>query len=602
MKLSEHYIYLFANLTNCQEHRPLKTSIQELSEILCCTKRHTKHILKQFTELQWVHWDVNPGRGNTSTLTFLFTKDEIKIEVAKSLAEKGNYQKALEQIESVSTENKIDFHQWLNRHLGLSTETKNDTELDVLRYPFYQCIKNLDPAKLFSRHDGHIVDHVFDTLVSYDAKANTIIPHIAYHWETNDHGQTWTFYLRKGVYFHHGRELTAEDVAYSINRLQTLNEPHHDTSVYQIIKEVRILRKTVVQFVLDKANFLFPYFLSHFQTSIIPIEVLNINPEHFSRHPIGTGPFKITKHDETMLVLEAFPSYFQHRPQLDRVEIITLPELYPNQNELINYWFNLGNSKQEENWKQIDRPEEGASYLTYNLNKKSVIQNKDFREALSRSLNVKNIASDLGYDSFLPAYSFLQTRSKQLLDNNNFDQKLACQLLKNCGYNGEVIQILATELRPGANHLDEANWIQEQWKKVGVNSEVHVVPIEDLATDFFLNQADILVAGIALSENLVLSLLKTYRNSTAFIANTVNTALAKNISNTLDELLNQPVHESQLEYFIRLEDLLKNEYAITFLHHRAHSVFVNVGSTLEGVTLSSNGRINYKYLWFKEDE
>lgn len=601
MKLSDHYLRLIEEISKKQVQISHKVTIQQISELLCFTQRHTKHILKQLAEKNWIKWDVSSGRGNKSSLTFLITQEELKVEIAKFFVEKGHYQKALDEIEMVNTNHKMEFHNWLNKQLGFSTEKRNDTELDILRYPFYKCIKNLDPAHVISRHDGHIVSHIFDTLVKFDSKENVLIPHLASHWETNDRGKTWTFYLRKGIRFHHGRELTAEDVQHTINRLQTLDEPYQDANVFKTITTVKVLRKTVVQFVLNEENYLFPYYLSHYQTNIIPLEIIHDDTKNFSTYPIGSGPFKIVKHDDTMLVLEAFDLYFKHRPHLDRVEILTLPNLYPNQNELINHWFNLGSPDQKENWQKINKTEEGASYLTLNLNKEGLLQKKTFREALSKALDIKNIANDLGHASYFPAYSFLTSESEKL-DEDIYDLEKAVELLRETGYNGEVLQIFSTQLRPGANLEEEAQWIQKQWKRIGVNSEVKIIPIEELAKDQILKKADVIIAGIALSENTLLSLMKTYQTSTAFISNMVGPILLRDIQETLRQVQSQKLSQNLLDAFMNLECKLKDEYALFFLHHRSHSVFVNVGSSLEGVELSSYGRIDYRKLWFKIEE
>lgn len=49
---------------------------------------------------------------------------------------------------------------------------------------------------------------------------------LAHHWESNDDGTQWVFHLRKGVRFHHKRELTAHDVVFTFNRLRnrSMNE------------------------------------------------------------------------------------------------------------------------------------------------------------------------------------------------------------------------------------------------------------------------------------------------------------------------------------------------------------------------------------------
>src|SRR3990172_5537842 len=55
---------------------------------------------------------------------------------------------------------------------------------------------------------------LWENLLSRDGKGN-LIPMLAERWEVLDAGRTWKFHLRKGVRFHNGSEVTAEDVKFS---------------------------------------------------------------------------------------------------------------------------------------------------------------------------------------------------------------------------------------------------------------------------------------------------------------------------------------------------------------------------------------------------
>ncbi|MFC0211586.1 ABC transporter substrate-binding protein [Paenibacillus chartarius] len=76
-------------------------------------------------------------------------------------------------------------------------------------------VRSLDPAQLYYSRDLHFIKQVFDTLVRFDPVYQSLEPHLAYAWECDESACSWTFYLRKGVHFHHGRELTAGDAAWT---------------------------------------------------------------------------------------------------------------------------------------------------------------------------------------------------------------------------------------------------------------------------------------------------------------------------------------------------------------------------------------------------
>ena len=79
----------------------------------------------------------------------------------------------------------------------------------------------LDPAFLTDIYGRAVVSQIFDGLVQFDAHLKPI-PALADFWEASRDGRTWTFTLRRGVMFHHGREVTAQDVVYSFTRLLIL--------------------------------------------------------------------------------------------------------------------------------------------------------------------------------------------------------------------------------------------------------------------------------------------------------------------------------------------------------------------------------------------
>jgi len=82
---------------------------------------------------------------------------------------------------------------------------------------------NPDPAVGASSIDSAMVFNVYDALVFPDIDG-TILPHVATEWETSEDGLTYTFHLRDDVKFHDGSLLTAEDVAFSMNRALVIGQ------------------------------------------------------------------------------------------------------------------------------------------------------------------------------------------------------------------------------------------------------------------------------------------------------------------------------------------------------------------------------------------
>ena len=79
-------------------------------------------------------------------------------------------------------------------------------------------ISTFDPAIGYDWQNWSMIKSLFDGLMDYKAGTTELIPDLAESYEISDDGLVYTFKLREGVKFHNGRELTSEDIKYSIER------------------------------------------------------------------------------------------------------------------------------------------------------------------------------------------------------------------------------------------------------------------------------------------------------------------------------------------------------------------------------------------------
>ncbi|MDG4900294.1 MULTISPECIES: ABC transporter substrate-binding protein [unclassified Mesorhizobium] len=122
-------------------------------------------------------------------------------------------------------------------------------------------------------------------------------PALAESWKPNTDGSVWTFTLRKGVKFHSGGEMKAEDVVASIDRLADPANSSNALSVFSGILSKGASKKVddyTVEFHLDAPNGNFPYMLSsdNYNAVIIPASYKGDYEKSFD----GTGPFKLEKY------------------------------------------------------------------------------------------------------------------------------------------------------------------------------------------------------------------------------------------------------------------------------------------------------------------
>src|SRR6058998_3293873 len=145
-------------------------------------------------------------------------------------------------------------------------------------------------------------------------------PSLAESWAASKDGLTYEFVLRKGVKFHNGDAVTAEDVKYSFER-------YHGAAAKLLkdrVREIQVVDPSRVRFVLKEP---WPDFMTFYGTSatgaawIVPKKyVEKVGEDGFKKAPIGAGPYKFVSFNPGIeLVLEAFDGYWRKTPSVKRL-------------------------------------------------------------------------------------------------------------------------------------------------------------------------------------------------------------------------------------------------------------------------------------------
>jgi oligopeptide transport system substrate-binding protein len=177
----------------------------------------------------------------------------------------------------------------------------------------------LDPHRVSDVYGRAIVSQLFDGLVSFDANLKPM-PALAEYWQASRHGTTWTFSLRRGVRFHHGREMTAEDVIGSIDRLRGGVQPTATAAIFRAVEHIRMVDPSTIQMTLNHAFAPGLVISALAQVAVVPRDEVARLGEEFARGPVGTGPFVLERWEPgDVIELRAHETYYRGRPYLDRV-------------------------------------------------------------------------------------------------------------------------------------------------------------------------------------------------------------------------------------------------------------------------------------------
>lgn len=197
----------------------------------------------------------------------------------------------------------------------------------TLQVAFQNEWAGLDPHTVSSYSSYQILNNVVEGLTFYDDNLN-LVPWLAESWQQSEDGLTWTFKLREGVLFHNGREMTAEDVKWSFERLiDPATGAGNAARVGPPETKIEAVDKYTVAITHPEPFGIFPQSLG-FDKSTGIVAKESVNEQGIIVEPIGTGPFKIGEVEgTTRLVLEKNEDYWQEGlPYLDAVEIRPIPD------------------------------------------------------------------------------------------------------------------------------------------------------------------------------------------------------------------------------------------------------------------------------------
>lgn len=188
----------------------------------------------------------------------------------------------------------------------------------------------IDPVKIADGGGITILSQVGENLV-LSAPDLTAQPLLAVSWSPNADGSVWTFKLRQGVKFHSGKEMNADDVVATFDRLTDPANGSNALSAFTGVLSKGGTRKvddSTVEFHLDAPNGGFPYVVStdNYNAVILPADYAG----DFEKDMNGTGPFKLVKYvPKQGASFERNPDYWGGAPNLDRVEISFYEDYQP---------------------------------------------------------------------------------------------------------------------------------------------------------------------------------------------------------------------------------------------------------------------------------
>lgn len=388
------------------------------------------------------------------------------------------------------------------------SEKKEIDESGIFRLNRYDNISSLDPTFARTQANNWVCNLMYNSLVKLNDSLQ-IIPDIAKSWEISGDGKTYSFTLRKDVYFHKHplfgkdstRTVNASDFEYSFNRLNDPAVGGAGSWVLNNVDNYKALNDSVFQIQLKEPFPPFLGLLSMKYCSVVPSEIFRNGQEEFRKHPIGTGPFQYQLwEDNVKLVLRKNPLYFEKDekgnsfPYLEAVSMTFLPEKHSEflqliqgnldmmadldpsyKNEILTPLGEL-NPKYHEKINLLKYNYLSTVYLCFYLDDGKEID-KRLRQAINYGIDkpkmvkyMMNGVATAAEGGFIPkglpgysenaGYTFQPQKARALIRSYQKEKG-----------NLPVIQLTTVQ-----EYADICEYIQAQLAKVGLNIEINVVP------------------------------------------------------------------------------------------------------------------------------
>ncbi|WP_236612924.1 ABC transporter substrate-binding protein [Cesiribacter andamanensis] len=398
----------------------------------------------------------------------------------------------------------------------------------VFRYNQAEGLSSLDPA--FARNQANVwaATNLYNGLFRLN---EDLYPEkdLAESWEVSEDGTTYTFVLRRGVYFHDseifpngkGREVTAHDFVYSFKRI--LDPATASTGAWifadKVIKnaqgtgyadnwieateDYKLVLRLNKPFAPLMEIFTMPY------TYVVPKEAVEKWGKDFRKHAVGTGPFKLKTWDEgNSLVMVKNENYFKkdgNGKPLPYLDAVLVSFIQDRNQELLNFQQGKldfmsgiqatsvdlvldknGEVRDELKGRFVVQkvPYLNTEYIGFSLDEKTYkeknhpVLDKRFRKAMNYAINreelIKYVYNNLGTPGtggiIPPAIKYFKDKG---VKGYGYDPAKAESLLKEAGYPGGK-GLPTIKLYTTVQSKQMVEYLQKQWAAVGIPVEIEI--------------------------------------------------------------------------------------------------------------------------------
>jgi peptide/nickel transport system substrate-binding protein len=264
----------------------------------------------------------------------------------------------------------------------------------TLRIATYQDISQLDPLRSNDTPSFVVYDQIFERLLLPSEKMQPE-PWLAERFTSSPDAKIWTFYLRKGVTFHGGGALTADDVKFSLDRILDPANASQKRSQIDMIERVDVADSHTVKITLKYSYSPFPAAIA--QQHVVSKAAAQKFGDQYTKNPVGSGPFQFVDWvTNDRVTLQRNPRHWSLKPGVERVIFRPIPEASTAAAELLSGGVDIVQNVTAGTLAQLRTAPgitigttQGTSYAFFGFRMaRPPFTDVRFREAVSRSWNL----------------------------------------------------------------------------------------------------------------------------------------------------------------------------------------------------------------------
>lgn len=341
--------------------------------------------------------------------------------------------------------------------------------------------------------------HMYETLYTFDRDLNPI-PLLAEGHSVADEGRRYTIRLRRGVKFHHGKELTSADVVASLTRWSRVASVAR--TLWKNVEALEAPDSATVVFHLKEPSGVLLYHLARLGSgpAIYPKEVVEASAEGQLKESIGTGPFRFVEHKpDRWIRLARFKDYAawseapngyggRRTPYLEEIRFIPVPDVAVRMAGLETGEYHYAQQVKIDQYERIKRIPgvvpavvKPTGWVTAVFNhKQGLMTDKRLRQAVQAAFDMEPVlTAAYGHRDFYRVQGSLLFPEQPLWHSkagtelyNQRDRARAQRLMREAGYAGQPVRLMVT--REYDDHYKTALVAKQQLEETGFKIDLQV--------------------------------------------------------------------------------------------------------------------------------